>query len=58
MRLKEAQKLGFSRAVAPASALETEAGRLAGVRGIDQLADLVASIGAGAAAEWRNEAAE
>jgi DNA repair protein RadA/Sms len=58
MRLKEAQKLGFSRAVVPASALETEAGRLAGVRGIDQLADLVASIGASAAAARRNEAAE
>jgi DNA repair protein RadA/Sms len=46
MRLKEAQKLGFSRAVVPATVAEAETGRPAGVRAVDQLADLVASIAA------------
>ena len=45
-RLKEAQKLGFSSAFVPATVSEAETGRLAGVRAIDQLADLVAAIAA------------
>jgi DNA repair protein RadA/Sms len=57
-RLKEAQKLGFSRAVVPASAIDKDAGRLSGIRGIEQLADLVASIAATASATRRNDAAE
>jgi DNA repair protein RadA/Sms len=57
-RLKEAQKLGFSRAVVPASAVDKDARRLPGIREIDQLADLVAAIGASAVATRRNDAAE
>ena len=56
-RLKEAHKLGFSGAVLPANSLDKDADRRGGTRGIDQLADLVASIGA-AAATRRNAAAE
>jgi DNA repair protein RadA/Sms len=45
-RLREAQKLGFARAVVPTGVLEADTGRLVGVRAVDQLADLVASIAA------------
>src|SRR5262249_23419573 len=58
MRLKEARKLGFSRAVVPASPIETETGRAPGVRAIDQLADLVAAIGASAGLTAHSVAAE
>jgi len=58
MRLKEAQKLGFSRAVVPASAAEAATNRLAGVRAIDQLADLVAAIAASAGMTEHYAAAE
>jgi DNA repair protein RadA/Sms len=57
-RLKEAQKLGFSRAVVPASALEAEGGRPGSIRAIDQLADLVAQIGANACPAEHYAAAE
>ncbi|MBN9010695.1 MAG: DNA repair protein RadA [Rhizobiales bacterium] len=52
-RLKEARKLGFGQAVMPASALERDS--LNGATGVEQLADLVASI---AAASRLREAAE
>jgi len=45
-RLKEAQKLGFSRAVLPAASIEKDANLRAGSTGVDQLAGLVASIAA------------
>ena len=45
-RLKEAQKLGFSRAVMPVSSIDKDAGSGSGLQGIDQLTALVATIAA------------
>jgi DNA repair protein RadA/Sms len=45
-RLKEAQKLGFGRAVLPAASIDKEANLGPGLQGIDQLAGLVAMIAA------------
>jgi DNA repair protein RadA/Sms len=45
-RLKEAQKLGFSRAFMPAASLAKDAGGFPGATGAGQLADLVAAIAA------------
>jgi DNA repair protein RadA/Sms len=45
-RLKEAQKLGFARAVLPAASAVKEAAAFPDAKGIDQLADLVAMIAA------------
>jgi len=53
-RLKEAQKLGFGRAVLPQSSLGDRAA--AGARGIDQLVELVAGIAA--TARRRRESAD
>src|SRR5690606_30616871 len=45
-RLKEAQKLGFSRAAMPAATLAGEAPGFRGAAGVSQLGDLVAAIAA------------
>ncbi|MBN9024719.1 MAG: DNA repair protein RadA, partial [Rhizobiales bacterium] len=45
-RLKEAQKLGFARAVLPVASIDKEANLGPGLQGIDQLAGLVAMIAA------------
>ena len=45
-RLKEAQKLGFAKAVLPLQSLDKDQGATAGLVGIDQLAGLVAAIAA------------
>ncbi|MBZ9935113.1 DNA repair protein RadA [Mesorhizobium sp. BR1-1-16] len=45
-RLKEAQKLGFAKAVLPVQSIDKEQGETPGLVGIDQLAGLVASIAA------------
>ena len=45
-RLKEAQKLGFAKAVLPLQSLDKDQGVTAGLVGIDQLAGLVAAIAA------------
>ncbi|MBN9431781.1 MAG: DNA repair protein RadA [Bosea sp.] len=45
-RLKEAQKLGFAKAVLPLQSLDKDQGAAAGLVGIDQLAGLVAAIAA------------
>jgi DNA repair protein RadA/Sms len=49
-RLKEAEKLGFARAVAPQAASSEEAGAALLVGGVAQLADLVARVAAAGAA--------
>jgi DNA repair protein RadA/Sms len=54
-RLKEAQKLGFSRAFMPSAALAKDASGFAGAAGIGQLADLVAAIAAAGTAENRRK---
>jgi DNA repair protein RadA/Sms len=45
-RLKEAQKLGFTRAVLPVTSIDKDAGTGPGLQGIDQLTALVATIAA------------
>ena len=45
-RLKEAQKLGFGRAMLPAASIDRQSGFGPGLTGVDQLAGLVASIAA------------
>jgi DNA repair protein RadA/Sms len=53
-RLKEAAKLGFTRAVTPARSAGSETGSL-GVTGLDSLAGLVAMIAANAPAKQNQE---
>jgi DNA repair protein RadA/Sms len=48
-RLKEAEKLGFARAVAPQAASPEDAGAALAVGGVSQLADLVARVAAAGA---------
>jgi DNA repair protein RadA/Sms len=56
-RLKEAERLGFSRAVMPSASLKKEAADFAGTRGMDELLELVADITA-AGHERMRDAAE
>ncbi|MBB5751395.1 DNA repair protein RadA [Prosthecomicrobium pneumaticum] len=53
-RLKEAERLGFSRAVLPAASVDREATKGVGLEGIDQLSALVASIAARTAGRNRD----
>ena len=55
-RLKEAQKLGFGRAMLPAASMDREAGFGSGMTGLDQLAGLVAAIAASGPKGGRAEA--
>ena len=55
-RLKEAQKLGFGRAMLPAASMDREAGFGSGMTGLDQLAGLVAAIAASGPKGGRTEA--
>jgi len=53
-RLKEAERLGFERAVMPAASFQKEAPALSGAKGIDQVAALVAEIAAAARPHLRS----
>lgn len=56
-RLKEAQKLGFGRAMLPAASLDKEGGFGAGQTGVEQLAALVAAIAASGPRKGRQDGA-
>jgi DNA repair protein RadA/Sms len=55
-RLKEAERLGFDRAVLPSASMEKEAPGRAGARGLEDVAALVADIAAAARPQLRSAA--